>query len=92
MAFQGSPLAGFSFGYMGYAGQKAQETQNAFEDLRRRMESDAKASAERADVKASLGAANGIFSPLNGYDHSAAGAWSQANQGYVTQSSLNMFF
>jgi hypothetical protein len=81
-----------SVSYMGYVQQKSQGTQNAFEALRRRLESDSKSAASKAETQASLGDATGIFSPLNTYDHSAVGAWDQGGQGYVSQPGLDMLF
>lgn len=89
------PTAGSGFnsvGYMGYVQQKSQGTQNAFDALRRRMESDSKSSASKAETQASLGDGAGIFSPLNTYDHSAVGSWDQGGQGYVSQPGLDMLF
>jgi hypothetical protein len=78
-------MNGFGYGYMGLADQQMQQTQSAFEDLQRKMESDAKKASDQADTLSSMSEGTGVFSPAQGYDHSAAGAWAKENQGYVMQ-------
>lgn len=77
-------------GYIGQMGQQMEQVQESFESLRKKMEADSKAASRKAESEAEAGPGTGVFSPSQGYDYSAAGAWSRDNQTYVQSSPLNM--
>jgi hypothetical protein len=88
--FGNGPMSGMGYGYIGYMDQQMAQVQNSFDGIRKKMQADAKAEALKAENEATAGSGTGVFSPAQGYDHSAAGTWAQENQDYVSQQNFNI--
>lgn len=70
---------GFNSGFLGYTDTMVRETEQSLDSLKRKLEAEAKAAARQAEEAQEQAKSTNIFSPTQGSDRSAAGAWADSS-------------